>query len=149
MHEAARLRNYTHDPAMRAYPVRGIADDREYRRPVYSTAQFIHERGCTSLTVHFLARTGDAPSARALLRKTAKWARRLHAICVSLLPAHTVKEKITMEDLSWLRLLQKPRVDKIPPEAIERKLRALQLVERDGKQLAVTRKGQIAIRLFG
>jgi hypothetical protein len=65
------------------------------------------------------------------------------------LPAHTVNEKITMEDLSWLRLLQKPRVDKIPPEAIERKLRALQLVERDGKQLAVTRKGQIAIRLFG
>ena len=63
--------------------------------------------------------------------------------------AHTVKEKITMEDLSWLRLLQKPRVDKTPPEAIERKLRALHLVERDGKQLAVTRKGQIAIRLFG
>jgi hypothetical protein len=65
----------------------------------------------------------------------------------SLAPA--VKEKITMEDLSWLRLLQKPRVDKTVPEAIERKLRALQLVERDGKQLAVTRKGQIAIRLFG
>jgi len=48
-----------------------------------------------------------------------------------------------------LRLLQKPRGDKVPPEAIERKLRALQLVQRDGKQLAVTRKGQIAIRLFG
>jgi hypothetical protein len=63
--------------------------------------------------------------------------------------AHAVKEKISMEDLSWLRLLQKPRVDKTPPEAIERKLRALQLIERDGKQLAVTRKGQIAIRLFG
>jgi hypothetical protein len=61
----------------------------------------------------------------------------------------SVNQKITMEDLSWLRLLQKPRVDKTIPEAIERKLRALHLVERDGKQLAVTRKGQIAIRLFG
>lgn len=54
-----------------------------------------------------------------------------------------------MEDLSWLRILQKPRVDKLVPEAIERKLRAMQLIERDGKQLAVTRKGQIALRLFG
>ncbi len=56
---------------------------------------------------------------------------------------------ITMEDLSWLRLLQKPRADKPVPEAIERKLTALRLVERDGKQLSVTRKGQLAIRLFG
>ncbi len=60
-----------------------------------------------------------------------------------------MKEKITMEDLSWLRLLQKPRMDRPVPEAIEKKLCALHLVERDGKQLAVTRKGQIAIRLFG
>jgi hypothetical protein len=96
------------------------------------------------------ASAADAPLPCYFLRKTAEWARQLHAIRVSpYLPAHTVKEKITMEDLSWLRLLQKPRVDKIPPEAIERKLRALHLVERDGKQLAVTRKGQIAIRLFG
>jgi hypothetical protein len=54
-----------------------------------------------------------------------------------------------MEDLSWLRMLQKPRADKPVPEAIERKLRAMRLVERDGKQLAITKKGQIAIRLFG
>jgi hypothetical protein len=93
--------------------------------------------------------TGYGPRAGTPTPYERGWARQLPAIRLSLLPAHTVKEKITMEDLSWLRLLQKPRVDKIPPEAIERKLRALQLVERDGKQLAVTRKGQIAIRLFG
>jgi hypothetical protein len=60
-----------------------------------------------------------------------------------------MKPRITMEDLSWLRLLQKPRVDKRMPEAIERKLKKLHLVEGDGKHLAVTNKGRLAIRLFG
>lgn len=54
-----------------------------------------------------------------------------------------------MEDLSWLRVLLKPRADKAVPEPIVRKLRALHLVEGEGKQLAVTRKGQLALRLFG
>jgi hypothetical protein len=148
MHEAARLCNYTHESAMRAYPVLGTADDGDTEIRCTRQHRLKHEwRGTLSHGRTF------APARRTVtalhFAQTAKWARRLHATCVSLLPAHTVKEKITMEDLSWLRLLQKPRVDKIPPEAIERKLRALQLVERDGKQLAVTRKGQIAIRLFG
>jgi hypothetical protein len=73
----------------------------------------------------------------------------LHTPVVSLICRPGVKDQITMEDLSWLRQLQKPRVDKVVPEAIERKLRALHLIERDGKQLAVTQKGRIALRLFG
>lgn len=63
--------------------------------------------------------------------------------------AHPVNQRITMEDISWLRLLLKPRADKAIPSAVETKLRTLRLVERDGKQLAVTRKGQLALRLFG
>lgn len=60
-----------------------------------------------------------------------------------------VNQRITMEDLSWLRVLLKPRADKSIPEPVARKLRALHLVEGEGKQLSVTRKGQIAVRLFG
>ena len=72
----------------------------------------------------------------------------MHALRISTAAA-AVKQNITMEDLSWLRVLQRPRADKPVPEAIERKLTALRLVARDGKQLSVTPKGRLAIRLFG
>jgi hypothetical protein len=67
-----------------------------------------------------------------------------------LMSARPVKEKITMEDLSWLRQLQKPpRVDKPIPPAIDRKLRLLKLADGDRGQLSITQKGRIAVRLFG
>jgi len=55
-----------------------------------------------------------------------------------------------MEDLNWLRQLQKPpRADKPVPPAIDRKLRMLKLADGDRGQLSITQKGRIAVRLFG
>jgi hypothetical protein len=53
--------------------------------------------------------------------------------------------KITSEDVRWLRQLLGP-VRKKPPEAVQRRLIALELVNQNVDGLSITDKGRGAIR---